>query len=362
MDDIVAEVRAAGPPRRDRGHAARAERQLLRPRHHPPPARCSPTCCAPSVRSRASGGSASPARTRRTCAPRPSRRWPTRPRSASSCTCPLQSGSDRGAGGHAAGLHGRALPRAAGRGPRRPSTTWPSRPTSSSGSPARPRRTSSDTLAVVRRGGVRQRLHLHLLAPPGHPGRRHGDGVRPGRGDRRAVRTAADGGGALRAGAPPGPGRPDRGGARRGRRAKRDPAMLTGRTRQSKLVHFAPPSGRARPDAGRAAPGDRHRAATPTTCPGDLVEVTARPSPPGAHPAWPALERGGRPGRRPRRRASRRRPWTSPAAGGTSKSSRSTPCASTGAWTSGRPSPAPRRGPRCPTTWSTWWIPTRSSP
>ena len=66
-------------------------------------------------------------------------------------------------------------------------------------------------------GGVRQRLHLHLLAAPGYPGGRHGGSVRPrGRGGR-ALRAAAGGGGALGAGQAPGPHRPGGGGA--GRRA-----------------------------------------------------------------------------------------------------------------------------------------------
>ena len=106
-------------------------------------ARCSPTCCGRSARSTASAGSATPARTPRTCGPRRSRPWPRRRRCASTCTCPLQSGSDRVAGRHAPRLHRRALPRAAGRGPRRRSPTWPSPPTSSSASPARPTTTSS---------------------------------------------------------------------------------------------------------------------------------------------------------------------------------------------------------------------------
>ena len=48
--------------------------------------RCSPTCSGRSVRSTASGESATRRRTRRTCAPRRSRRWPRRPPCASNCT------------------------------------------------------------------------------------------------------------------------------------------------------------------------------------------------------------------------------------------------------------------------------------
>ena len=56
---------------------------------------------------------------------------------------PAAVGQRPGAGRHAPRLHRRALPRAAGRGPRRPSPTWPSPPTSSWASPARPTTTSS---------------------------------------------------------------------------------------------------------------------------------------------------------------------------------------------------------------------------
>ena len=48
--------------------------------------RCSPSCSAPSARSTASAASGTPARTRRTCGPRRSRRWPRRRRCASTCT------------------------------------------------------------------------------------------------------------------------------------------------------------------------------------------------------------------------------------------------------------------------------------
>ena len=84
----------------------------------------SPSCCAGSARWRASGASASPARTPRICARRRSRPWQRRPRSASSCTCP----SNRGATGCCAPC-GAATPRRATSSglPRRvpPSTTWP---------------------------------------------------------------------------------------------------------------------------------------------------------------------------------------------------------------------------------------------
>ena len=76
-----------------------------------------------SARWRASGASASPARTPRICGPRRSRPWPRRPRCASSCTCPC----NRGATGCCAPC-GAATPRRATSSglPRRepPSPTW----------------------------------------------------------------------------------------------------------------------------------------------------------------------------------------------------------------------------------------------
>ena len=82
-------------------------------------------------------------------------------------------GERPGAARHAARLHGRALPGAAGRGP---------------GRHRRPRRDHRHHRRLPRRdrgglrghagrrgrGRLRQRLHVHLLAPTGDPGRRHG--------------------------------------------------------------------------------------------------------------------------------------------------------------------------------------------
>ena len=70
IDDLVGRGGGAGPPGRDRGHPARPERELLRPRHHQAAARSSATSCGPWARSRASVGSGSPVPTRRTYAPR----------------------------------------------------------------------------------------------------------------------------------------------------------------------------------------------------------------------------------------------------------------------------------------------------
>ena len=83
------------------------------------------------------------------------------------------------------------------------------------GLPRRERRGLRGHPRRLRRGRVRQRLHVHLLAASGDAGRRHGGRVRPGRCRRRAFRAAQDGDRPLRPGAPPGPRGPQRGGARR---------------------------------------------------------------------------------------------------------------------------------------------------
>ena len=96
-----------------------------------------------STRSTASAASASPS-------PHPKDLRPETIAAMAECAAvcehlhlPLQSGSDRTLAAHAPRLHRRALPRAAGRGPRRDRPISPSPPTSSSASPARPTTTSS---------------------------------------------------------------------------------------------------------------------------------------------------------------------------------------------------------------------------
>jgi len=88
---------------------------------------------------------------------------------------------------------------------------------------------------------------------------------RPGGRDRRALRAAEDGGGPLRPGSSPGPGRPSEEVLVEGV-SRRDDTMLNGRTRQGKLLHF-PASG----PVPRPAPGSLARvtvtAGHPTTCP-----------------------------------------------------------------------------------------------
>ena len=92
--DGVTEVTLLGP-----------EREQLRPRPHAGPAAGRRGGAGPAAvrrpaagrgrRSTASAGSATPAPTPRTCAPRPSRRWPRCPEVCEHLHLPLQAGSDR---------------------------------------------------------------------------------------------------------------------------------------------------------------------------------------------------------------------------------------------------------------------------
>ncbi len=84
---------------------------------------------------------------------------------------PLQSGSDAVLRGDAALLPAGALPDDHRRGPGRDAGRPRSRPTSSSASRARPRTTSSRPWRSCG-GPVRQRLHVPVLAPARHAGRR----------------------------------------------------------------------------------------------------------------------------------------------------------------------------------------------
>ena len=161
---------------------------------------------------------------------------------------PLQSGSDRVLVGHAPRLHRRALPRPAGRRPgrgRRPG----GHDRHHRRLPGRDRRRLRRHARGRRRGRLRQRLHVHLLAAARARGRR------PWRtsSSRRAWSPSGSSGCGSWSSGPP---------CRRTRPAsgrteevlvegpsRRDPTVLTGRTRQGKLVHFAPPDG--------GGPGDR---------------------------------------------------------------------------------------------------------
>ncbi len=112
---------------------------------------------------------------------------------------------------------------------------------------------------------------------PGHHGSRDGGRLRARRGRARAVRTARGAGAAPRRGAPRGPGRPGRGDPGRRARRRRDPDVVSGRTRQNKLVHVAAPA-EGELTAGTFA-DVRVTAAADHWLRGDLLEVTA-PAPP----------------------------------------------------------------------------------
>ena len=242
---------------------------------------------------------------------------------------PLQSGSDHGPEGDAAFLPARALPGVAGRDPRGDPGRSPCRPTSSSGSRARPRRTSRETLDVVERARFDSRVHVPVLPAPGDARRLD---ARPG----------PEGG---RAGAVRPPRRaPGRDHARASARADRDRTVevlvegagregrsTQARTRTNRIVHLrraarrrARSSTRARHRGRVASPRRRGRAAPA------LVEAVGA----DASAPWSARPRAGRPRRRS---ASRRRSGR--------RSSRSTRCSCTAGWTWGRRSRRPNTGP-----------------
>ena len=133
-----------------------------------------------------------------------------------------------------------------------------------------------DTLAVCAEAGYDSAYTFIFSPRPGTRAAAMESSVRPAGRHRRALRAAQDRRRPLGAGPPPGPGRPERGGAGRRASSRRDEAMLTGRTRQGKLVHF--PAGTT---AGTPAAGALARvtvtAGHPHHLSGRLEEVTARP-------------------------------------------------------------------------------------
>ena len=212
--------------RRHRGHAARPEREQLRPRPDAgrPPAgrhdrvrgRCSPSSSAPSAPFAASGGSATRARTRRTSGPRRSRPWRRRRPCASTCTCRCRPARDRVlAAMHRGYTAERYLEQLAAARRAVPDLAVIDR--HHRRLPRRDRRRLRAHAGGRGRGRVRLRLHVHLQPPARHRGRdAWTSGLRRPGGVRRALRAAAGGRRAVGAGPPPRPGRPGRGGARRG--------------------------------------------------------------------------------------------------------------------------------------------------
>ena len=185
-------------------------------------------------------------------APRDDRaRWPRRPRSARSCTCRCSPGrtgcSPPCAAATAPSATSRGSPRRA-----RPSPTSRSRPTSSSASPARPTPSSTRPWPSSPRRSTTAAFTFIFSPRAGTRAAAMADELRAGRGHPRALR--APGRGPRPLGAAPRTRRAS-GASRRSwsrGRARRDPAMLSGRTRQGKLLHFARRRGGAAPgDAGR---------------------------------------------------------------------------------------------------------------
>ena len=232
--------------------------------------RCSPTCCGPSARSTASGGSGTRARTPRTCAPRPSRRWPRRPTVCEHLHLPLQAGSDRVlAAMHRGYTAERYLERlAAAR------AAMPDLAVTTDIIVGFPGETDDDferTLEVAAEAGYDSAYTFIYSPRPGTEAAERIDRVRPARGRRRAVRAPARGRRALGPGAAPGPHRSRRGGrssrARPARTRRYSPAA-PGRTSSST-------SRAAEPLRAGTLRRVRVTAAAPHHLTGELVEVTA---------------------------------------------------------------------------------------
>ena len=197
---------------------------------------------------------------------------------------PAAVGQRSHAGRHAPGLHRRALPRPAGRGP--PGHARPGRHHRPHRRlPGRDRRRLRAHPRGRGRGRVRQRLHLHLLAPARHRG---------GRAHRRVRRpeVVAERFERLRVVV-------ERSGlakheARVGRveeilvegPSRKDPTVLSGRTGQNKLVHLAGADPATRPGTFADV---RITSAGPHFLRGELLEITAAPAPPHPHPGGGGL-------------------------------------------------------------------------
>ena len=241
--------RGARRRRRHRGHAARPERQLLRPRPH---ARRAPGGRRDRVRPlfadllRAVDAVDGIQRVRFTSpapegpAPETIAAMAETPAVCEHLHLPLQSGSDR----VLAACTAATPPSATSSGwprPAPPSPTSPSPPTSSSASPARPTTTSR----ARSRWSPRPRYdsaYTFVFSPrPGTEAAEHGRRLR--RPDGRAPSASSGCGSWSSASALATPPRPGSAGSRRcssRARPRRTRRCSTGRTRQNKLVHFRP--------------------------------------------------------------------------------------------------------------------------
>ena len=131
------------------------------------------------------------------------------------------------------------------------------------------------TLEVGRRGRLRRRLHLYLLAPSGDPGGLDDGGVRARGGDRRPLRPSE--GGRRPFDAFPKPGRASGGSRRSSSRARRgkNPSLLPDRARESSST--SPPP--ARPWRARTYATVQVTSAGGHHLSGELVESAPAPVP-----------------------------------------------------------------------------------
>ena len=272
-------------------------------------------------------------------------------------------GRRRGAPADGPPVHDRALPRAARAGSARPCPGSRSRPTSSSGSAARPRPQFEATLRLletVRYDQVFAAAYSRAARDARDAPRRR----RPAADKRRRLERAARAPGGDRARAQPGVARADDRGPRRQRRRRRAATTTTtrptdaaeardaiahagrrrppaGRTRENKLVHLTGPAELVGPARRRA-----HRARRPVRAAGHARLTAAVSSPPLLVIAGADRDRQDRPrDRAAERLAAERHPAP--------RSSRPTRGRSTAASTSARPRRRPRSGAASRTTAST---------
>ncbi len=322
--------------------AATSPSRLARPAATIVSARCSPTCSAPSAGVPASAASATRARIRKTSGPTRSRPWPPRRRCASTCTTRCSPAPIACSRPCTAATPPSAIwpswptPGAA-------SPIWPSRPTSSSGFPGETEADFERTLEVVAaaeydcaytfifspRPGTEAAGMIDRFVDPAIVRRT----VRPTAGRRRAIR-------------------PRQARARVGRveevlvegPSKKDPTVLSGRTRQNKLVHVRPD----RPlRAGTYVTAEITDAA-PHHLVGRLVDVVALPTHTTRIPVMARSSCRASPSSARRRRGSRHSQPRTRVRPRASSWSRSIPCRYIAVWTSARRSrPRPSR-PRSP--------------